>query len=1086
MSGKLWLFFLFLILSLTLCLSTPALASDACSPTSPNPEAATVRIPDVGVPLTPASGVADGWVLLYKDPEFKQLSHEVYCKNNKIQFATSPGKKKSRRNPDCTKTACTQAVETGQATNIGLRSPAGVANHFLWGVHPDVACNLTPNSLTVLYSFNYGASYPGYDTFSTGPKLLGDSLGNLYGANPQGGKYGMGTVFEFSCPSTMTVLHAFDYNSSTNKHDGSQPFGSPIFDTAGNLYGTTRGGGTPSSGNGNNGMIYELLAPLSSTSSLNQLAAFNGSSPIGSEPYSGVVFDTAGNLYGSAYSGGSGYGSIYKLSGSTLSTLTTFASGQTPPAGHYPIESDSLAMDSAGNLYGTNSTGGAHNGGTVFKVSPAGVETTLWTFTGGADGAEPFAAPILDSSGNLYGTAVYGGANSGGTIWKIPYLGGGQYGALTVLFSFDDGNDYGTNGSYPQSGLVMDAAGNLYGTTNCGGTGGADNCNSGSGVLFQLSPSGTFTPLYNFNRSWGADGAQPVATPLLAADGNLYGITTNDGTNGVGSLWGFGIPQSAETLSITPGTGSTGAGTVTGPSGISCPGTCSAQLTAGTQVTLTATPASGSTFGGWGGACSGTATTCTITMNNPQGVGVTYTFTLVSEQLSVTVAGTGTGTVTSVPSGVNCTGTAGTDTGTCSPSFGYDTSVTLTAVPATGSVFSSWSGACTGTATTCTVTMSAAESTTATFTYVGTSTLTVAVTGSGTVTDSIGAINCPSTCSAPFTLGQQVTLTATPGSGYEFNGWGGACSGYSYTCTVAVNAATSVSALFVAAPSGFSLVYGFSGSVTLADGGKPMSNLIPDGKGNFYGTTYFGGTNGIGSVYMLSPTGSSNCSSARPTIAGNGFCMVNLYSFTSSSYYPYGGLVMDPSGNLYGDTSLANNNGSPSVFELNPSNLSNIVFTTLSSIPSYQDGGLVMDSSGYLYGIAPNGGPSHNGAVYKVDPTQTPAVESIVGYTTTSGMWFEDYGPAAMDSAGNFYGTSELAGGNSGDGTIWEVTKSGTFKVLYTFTNTANANDGNTLDGEEPAAAPIVDAAGNLYGTTTIGGANGGGTIWELSRPTQP
>ena len=240
MSRKLWLFSLFIILSLTLCLSTPAVASDACSPTSPNPEAATVSIPDVGVPVTPASGVADGWVLLYKDPEFKQLTHEVYCKNNKIQFATSPGKKNFRRKPDCTKAACTQAVETGQLTNLGLRSQSGVANHFVWGVHPDVAC-LTGSGFATLYSFNYGTSFPGYDTFTTGPKLLGDSLGNLYGATPQGGQYSVGSVFKFSCPSTMTVLHAFDYSSTTNKYDGSQPFGSLIFDSAGNLYGTTRG-----------------------------------------------------------------------------------------------------------------------------------------------------------------------------------------------------------------------------------------------------------------------------------------------------------------------------------------------------------------------------------------------------------------------------------------------------------------------------------------------------------------------------------------------------------------------------------------------------------------------------------------------------------------------------------------------------------------------------------------------------------------------------------------------------------------------------------------------------------------------------
>ncbi len=1084
MSRKLWLFSLFITLSLTLCLSTPVAASDACSPTSPNPEAATVRVPDVGVPATPASGVADGWVLLYKDPEFKQLTHEVYCKNNKIQFAASPGKKNFRRKPDCTKAACTQAVETGQLTNLGLRSQSGVANHFVWGVHPDVAC-LTGSGFATLYSFNYGTSFPGYDTFTTGPKLLGDSLGNLYGATPQGGPYSVGSVFKFSCPSTMTVLHAFDYSSSTNKYDGSQPFGSLIFDSAGNLYGTTRAGGTPSSGSANAGMIYELVAPSFST--FNQLYAFNGNSPIGSEPYSGVVFDTAGNLYGSAlYGGTKNYGSVYKLSGSTFSTLASFVSNGTgSAAGYYPNESDSLAMDSAGNLFGTNSKGGANGVGTVFEVSPTGVETTLWTFATGANGGGvyPYAAPIIDSSGNLYGTAEYGGANNGGTIWKIPYLGGGQYGTLTVLFSFDNDNNYPEpNGTNPMSGLVMDAAGNLYGTTTCGGSGGEGNAcyNYGSGVLFELQPSGTYTVLYNFNTSYGADGSSPVATPLLAADGNLYGTTTNDGLNGAGALWGYALPKSAQTLSVTPGTGSNGSGTITSsPSGINCPGTCSYQFSAGTQVTLTESPATYNSFSGWGGACSGTSTTCVVTMSSNQSV--QYTFTSIQQQLYLQVYGSGSGTMTtSTPPNLTCT------SGLCGPfEVNEGTQFSVYETPALGSVFSNWGGECSGTGA-CSVTMDGVgqyKYVAAQFTSVGTSTLTVAETGSGTVTSNPGNIICPGTCSTPFTTGSSVTLTAAPGTGYEFAGWGGACSGFSYTCTVTVSAATNVSAAFAASPAGFAVVYGFSGST---DGGKPMSNLISDGKGNFYGTAYFGGSIGVGAVYMLSPTGSSNCSSAQPTFTGNGVCLVNLYSFkTSAGYYPTGGLVLDSSGNLYGDTYLSND-GYSYVFEINPNSLSNIVFTPLansSSIGGYLDGGLVIDSSGYLYGIAPNGGPSNDGAVYKIDPTQTPAVQSIVGYSRTFGMGFRDYGPPAMDSAGNFYGTSALTGGNSGYGTIWEVTKSGAFNVLYTFTNTANANDGNALDGSYPSAAPIVDASGNIYGTTYSGGANGGGTIWELSPP---
>ena len=228
-----------------------------------------------------------------------------------------------------------------------------------------------------------------------------------------------------------------------------------------------------------------------------------------------------------------------------------------------------------------------------------------------------------------------------------------------------------------------------------------------------------------------------------------------------------------------------GAGTVTSsPAGINCGPTCQASFNHGASVTLTATPAAGSTFTGWSGACSGTGA-CNLMMNANRAV--TATFALITRTLTVTKAGTGTGTVTSSPTGINCGAT-------CQASFNNGTSVTLTATPAAGSTFTGWSGACSGTGA-CNVTMSANRAVTATFTITRTLTVAKAGTGVGTVTSSPAGINCGPACSASFVTGTAVRLTATPAAGSTFTGWSGACSGTG-ACNLTMNANRAVTATF--------------------------------------------------------------------------------------------------------------------------------------------------------------------------------------------------------------------------------------------------------------------------------------------------
>ncbi len=284
---------------------------------------------------------------------------------------------------------------------------------------------------------------------------------------------------------------------------------------------------------------------------------------------------------------------------------------------------------------------------------------------------------------------------------------------------------------------------------------------------------------------------------------------------------------SAVTVPLTIAKTGTGAGTITSsPGGINCGADCTESYTVGTGVTLSAAADPGSTFTGWsGGGCSGTGT-CAVTMN--MATTVTATFSLNTYTLSVTKNGTGAGTVTSNPAGINC----GAD---CSETINHGTMVTLTAAPAAGSTFTSWSGGgCSGTGT-CVVTVTAATAVTATFT-INQVTLTVARSGagSGTVTSSPSGISCGADCMETVNYGTLMTLSASPAAGSTFNGWtGGGCSGTG-TCAVTVTAATTVTADFVLAPFALSVTRAGTGTGTVtsnpagincgADCTEPYSN----------------------------------------------------------------------------------------------------------------------------------------------------------------------------------------------------------------------------------------------------------------------
>jgi uncharacterized repeat protein (TIGR03803 family) len=309
-----------------------------------------------------------------------------------------------------------------------------------------------------------------------------DKAGNLYGTTIGGGggqcSGGCGVVFKLapaaSGPWTETVLHSFAGGT-----DAATPFSAVILDPQGNLYGATTAGGTSG-----NGAVYKLMPTASGPWTETVIYSFGGT-PDGSAAFGAPALDSAGNLYGTTNGGGgAGRGTVYELTPSAQGVWTEHV------LHHFhgsPDGSDlfaGLTLDGAGNLYGAAQTGGSANCGTVFELekSTAG----QWSFTilhnflgiAATDGENPNAV-IFDAAGNLYGTTVGGGTDNPGTIFKmIPQTAGGW--TEMILYDFTAGS----TGAYPSAALVMDPAGNLYGTTLWGGLSG----DTTGGVAFEYTP----------------------------------------------------------------------------------------------------------------------------------------------------------------------------------------------------------------------------------------------------------------------------------------------------------------------------------------------------------------------------------------------------------------------------------------------------------------------------------------------------------------------------------------------------------------------------------------------------------------------
>jgi uncharacterized repeat protein (TIGR03803 family) len=663
---------------------------------------------------------------------------------------------------------------------------------------------------------------------------------------------------------SLTTLASFDFPA------GLDPYGGLVMDSSGNLYGTTTYGGA--NGVDGDGTIFEVAH---GSGAITTLAVFNGTN--GANPFDGLIMDSSGNLYGttSAGSASSGYGTVFELAhgSGTITTLASFngTDGSGPYAG--------LIMDKSGNLYGTTERGGASGDGAVFELAKgSGTITTLASFNG-TNGSEPEGALIMDSSGNLYGTANTGGASSDGTVFELAH----GSGTITTLASFN-----GSDGEYPEAALVMDTSGNLYGTTTYN-----------DGTVFELAHgSGAITTLASFN---GTDGQAPDGALIMDSSGNLYGTASGGGVSD-GTV--FELAH--------------GSGTIT---------------------TL-------ASFNGTNGNCPEAA----LIMDSS------------GDLYSTTINGGG--------------GLGGT-------------------------VFE-------------------------------------LAHGSGTITTLASFISNGSNPNAGLIMDSSGNLY---GTSYDRGG--------SNDGTV------------------FELAHG-SGTITAlasfngTNGENPRAGLIMDSSGNLYGTAKFGGASDDGTVFELAH--------------GSG-TITTLASFNGSNgSFPVGGVILDSSGNLWGTTYLGGAANDGTVFELTHGSGT---ITTLASFNGTNGEGpedaLIMDSSGNLYGTTYTGGVSAgNGTVFELAHGSR-TITTLASFNGTDGSG--PYAGLIMDGSGNLYGTTH-AGGASGFGTVFELAHgSGTITRLASF-------DGD--DGKYPYGGLIMDSSGNLYGTTSEGGSDNGlpsnlGTVFELA-----
>jgi len=390
---------------------------------------------------------------------------------------------------------------------------------------------LPAQTFTTLYSFE--------NTNGIGPwaGLVQAANGNFYGTTTRGGAIvmdgGLGTVFEITPGGTLTTLYDFcPHGSHSGCPRGLSPYAGLVQATDGNFYGTTKSGGAPGPGT-----VFRIT-PGGSLTTLHSFCS-QPSCADGKNPEAALIQATGGNLYGTTQSGGaSRYGTVFKVTlGGTLTTLYSFCAQTGCADGEGPF--GDLVQATNGDFYGTTLSGGANGQGTVFEITAGGTLTTLYSFcsqSGCTDGDKPLAGLIQATDGNFYGTTRGGGIHNSscvyhscGTVFKIT-----PSGSLTTLYTFCSQSGC-ADGANPESALVQATDGNFYATTVDGGA-------EMGGTVFKITPAGALTTLYSFcSQSDCTDGYVPHSALVQATNGDFYGTTFHGGSYGAGTVFSLSV-----------------------------------------------------------------------------------------------------------------------------------------------------------------------------------------------------------------------------------------------------------------------------------------------------------------------------------------------------------------------------------------------------------------------------------------------------------------------------------------------------------------------------------------------------------------
>jgi len=701
--------------------------------------------------------------------------------------------------------------------------------------------------------------------------------------------------------------------------------------------------------------------------------------------------------------------------------------GTSPPRGGQP---NGVVLDSAGNLYGTASIGGLYECGVVFKADPAGNETVLYTFTGGADGCRPSGSLLRDSAGNLYGVTSGDGPAGGSVVFML-----NPSGQLTVLYTFTD-SLYAPTGS-----LIRDSAGNLYGTTYYGG----QPDDGRNGVVYRLDTAGGLTVLYSFQG--GVDGANPDAGVILDSDGNLYGTIEYGGKRGFGTVFELDTTGKETVLhSFTgDGGGQPAAGVIRDSNG-NLYGTCTAGLGTGGSVykldpnnryTVLHDFTGGQGHKPYAGVIRDSAGNLygTTSDGGPRpAAGVVY---------KLDPSGNYTLLHTFAPAADGANPSAGVVADATGNLYG----TTLHGgVANQGVVYK----------------LSAGGQYTVLYRFPDPHPYDGAEPLGGVIGDPADNLYGTAYLGGTNSCGTVYKLDAT---GYEsvlYNFSFDGPVGYYPRAGVTRDAAGNLYGTTTQAPnSGAGTVYKLDtgGQPTVlhtftggADGGAPLQRLTLDAAGNLYGTTVDGGKSNAGVVFMIDPSGREKV----------------LYSFTGGADGGSPGfLTLDTAGNFYGTTGSGGSANVGVVYELDSTGHETVLYSFNGGADGAYPGAVVRDQSGNFYGTAAGGGNSGAGVVYKLDP----AGHQTVLYSFTGGLDGAEPFGVILDPAGNLYGTT-YSGGAAYLGVVFMLDPSGQETVLHSFAG--------GLDGANPSSGLIRGSTGNLFGTTGRGGKRAGGVLFEI------